>query len=216
MAPRASSAGRGAYAAVGLTTAAGLVVLCFGQSLLPNFKERDFLMHWLAKPDTSLQEEVRTTKLVNAELLEIPGVRNAGSHIGNALLGDEPYGVYFGENWISVDKSVDYDKTRESVEDVVDGYPGIYRDVLTYLKERIREVLTGTSDAITIRISGQDLDLLREKATEVNELVGKVPGVIENHVEFQDTIPQIQVKVDLDAARKHGVKPGDGGAPPPG
>ena len=92
---------RRAYAAVVVTTLAGLVVVpLLGQSLLPNFKERDFLMHWLAKPDTSLQEEVRTTKLVNAELLAIPGVRNAGSHIGNALLGDEPYGVYFGENWI--------------------------------------------------------------------------------------------------------------------
>jgi Cu/Ag efflux pump CusA len=177
--------------------------------MLPNFKERDFLMHWLAKPDTSLQEEVRTTKLVNAELLDIPGVRNAGSHIGNALLGDEPYGVYFGENWISVDPAVDYDKTRKAVEDVVNSYPGVYRDVLTYLKERIREVLTGTSDAITIRISGTDLDLLRQKATEVNELVGAVPGVIENHVEFQDSVPQIEVKVDLAAARRHGVKPGD-------
>jgi CzcA family heavy metal efflux pump len=199
-----------AYAATAATTLAGVLVLpLLGQSLLPNFKERDFLMHWLAKPDTSLQEEVRTTKLVNAELLEIPGVRNAGSHIGNALLGDEPYGVYFGENWISVDKSVDYDETRHSVEQVVNSYPGVYRDVLTYLKERIREVLTGTSDAITIRISGQDLDVLREKATEVNALVGEVPGVVENHVEFQDTIPQIQVAVDLEAAREHGVKPGD-------
>ena len=119
---------------------------------------------------------MRTTKLVNAELLEIPGVRNAGSHIGNALLGDEPYGVYFGENWISVDRRVDYDKTRESVEDVVNSYPGVYQDVLTYLKERIQEVLTGTSDAITIRISGQDLDVLQQKATEVNELLGAIPG----------------------------------------
>jgi Cu/Ag efflux pump CusA len=81
--------------------------------------------------------------------------------------------------------------------------------VLTYLKERIREVLTGTSDTITIRISGQDLDLLRQKATELNELLGQVPGVIENHVEFQDTVPQIEVKVDLEAAREKGVKPGD-------
>ena len=199
-----------AYATTAVTTLAGVLVLpLLGQSLLPNFKERDFLMHWLAKPDTSLQEEVRTTKLVNAELLEIPGVRNAGSHIGNALLGDEPYGVYFGENWISVDKSVDYDETRNAVEEVVNSYPGIYRDVLTYLKERIREVLTGTSDAITIRLSGQDLDLLREKASEVNALVGEIPGVIENHVEFQDTIPQIEVSVDLAAAREAGVKPGD-------
>ena len=43
-----------------------------------------------------------------------------------------------GENWISVDPSVDYDKTVDSIQGVVDGYPGIYRDVLTYLKERIR------------------------------------------------------------------------------
>jgi CzcA family heavy metal efflux pump len=201
---------RGAYAAVGVTTVAGIVVLpLLGQSLLPSFKERDFLMHWLAKPDTSLQEEKRTTKLINAELLEIPGVRNAGSHIGNALLGDEPYGVYFGENWISVDRSVDYDETRESIEDAVNGYPGIYRDVLTYLKERIREVLTGTSDAITIRISGNDLGTLRETATEVKDLVSGVPGISESYVEFQDEIPQIQVEVDLDAAQQHGVKPGD-------
>ena len=71
---------RAAYGAVAVTTVSGLVLLpLLGQSLLPSFKERDFLMHWLTPPDTSLQEEVRTTKLVNAELLEIPGVRNAGS-----------------------------------------------------------------------------------------------------------------------------------------
>src|SRR5918992_225138 len=157
-----------------------LVPPMIGQSLLPNFKERDFLMHWLAKPDSSLQEEVRTTKLVNAELLTIPGVRNAGSHIGNALHGDEPYGVYFGENWISVDRSVDYDKTVDSVKGVVDGYPGIFRDVLTYLKERIREVLTGTSDPITIRIFGQDLEVLREKAEEVNAILADIPGIGEH------------------------------------
>lgn len=199
-----------AYLTVGATSVAGVLVLPFlGQALLPSFKERDFLMHWLAKPDTSLQEEVRTTKLVNAELLDIPGVRNAGSHIGNAMLGDEPYGVYFGENWISVDPAVDYDKTRAEIQGVVDAYPGIHRDVLTYLKERIREVLTGSSEAITIRISGTDLDLLRAKAVEVNELLADIPGIVENHVEFQDSIPQIQVKVDLDAAREYGVKPGD-------
>ena len=201
---------RRAYVAVTATTLVGLALLpALGQSLLPNFKERDFLMHWLAKPDTSLQEEVRTTKLVNAELLTIPGVRNAGSHIGNALLGDEPYGVYFGENWISVDPSVDYDKTVDSIRGVVDGYPGIYRDVLTYLKERIREVLTGTSEPITIRIFGQDLDLLREKAEEVDQILTGIPGIGEHYVDFQDNIPQLKVEVDLAAAQQYGVKPGD-------
>jgi Cu/Ag efflux pump CusA len=81
--------------------------------------------------------------------------------------------------------------------------------VLTYLKERIREVLTGSSEAITIRIFGQDLAQLQETANEVNEIVGSVPGVIENHVESLKDIPQVSVVVDLPAAQRYGLKPGD-------
>ncbi|HEX6257563.1 MAG TPA: efflux RND transporter permease subunit [Euzebyales bacterium] len=201
---------RPAYGAVAVVTLAGLAIVpVLGQNLLPSFKERDFLMHWLGTPSTSHPEMVRTTERVNAELLQIPGVLNAGSHIGQALLMDEVVGMYFGENWVSVDPAVDYDMTFEHIQATVDGYPGIFRDVQTYLKERIREVLTGSSEAITVRIYGTELELLREKAAEVNELLGAIPGVTENHVEFQEEIPQIQVEVDLEAAEAHGVKPGD-------
>jgi CzcA family heavy metal efflux pump len=201
---------RPAYGAVAVVTLAGLAIVpVLGQNLLPSFKERDFLMHWLGTPSTSHPEMVRTTERVNAELLEIPGVLNAGSHIGQALLMDEVVGMYFGENWVSVDPAVDYDETLDKIQATVDGYPGIFRDVQTYLKERIREVLTGSSEAITVRIYGQDLELLREKAAEVNERIGTVPGVVENHVEFQEEIPQIRVEVDLEAAEQHGIKPGD-------
>ena len=201
---------RWAYSGVAVMTVLGIALTPFlGQSLLPEFKERDFLMHWLTKPGTGQPEMVRITEQVNAELLTIPGVRNAGSHIGQALLMDEVVGIEFGENWISVDPSVDYDETVARVQEVVNGYPGLFRDVLTYLKERIREVLTGSSEAITIRIFGPDLQLLREKATELNEKLGNIPGVIENHVEFQADIPQIRVEVDLEKAQIFGLKPGD-------
>jgi Cu/Ag efflux pump CusA len=201
---------RRAYAGLGFTMMAGVVALPFlGQSLLPSFKERDFLMHWLTKPGTGHEEMVRITTLANRELLSIPGVRNAGSHIGQALLMDEVVGIEFGENWISVDPSVDYDKTLASIQQVVDGYPGLYRDVQTYLKERIREVLTGSSEAITIRIYGQDLEVLRQQAEAVNEIIGGVPGIMENHVEHQTNIPQLRVEVNLEAARQYGLKPGD-------
>ncbi len=199
-----------AYAGVALVAIAGVVALPFlGQSLLPAFKERDFLMHWLAKPGTSQPEMVRITAAASVELRTIPGVRNFGAHIGQALLADEPVGIDFGENWISVDPAADYDETVARVQEVVDGYPGLFRDVLTYLKERIREVLTGSSEAITIRIYGPDLKVLRERASEVNELLGSIPGVKENHVEFQEDIPQVQVEVDLAAAQRVGLKPGD-------
>ena len=152
---------------------------------------------------------VRTTERVNRELLSIPGVQNAGSHIGQALLMDEVVGIDFGENWVSVDPSVDYDKTVKNIQDVVDAYPGLYRDVLTYLKERIRRFSPGTSKAITLRIYGQDLELLRTKAQEVNDILGDIPGVIENHASFQEEVPQIKVEVNLAAAQRYGLKPGD-------
>jgi Cu/Ag efflux pump CusA len=151
----------------------------------------------------------RISSRANHELLQVPGVRNAGSHIGQALLMDEVVGIDFGENWISVDPSVDYDKTLARIQEIVDGYPGLYRDVLTYLKERIREVLTGSSEAITIRIYGKDLAQLQTTADEVNDILGSVPGVTENHVESLKDIPQVSVEVDLAAAQRYGLKPGD-------
>jgi CzcA family heavy metal efflux pump len=201
---------RAAYVSVGVIALAGLVITPrLGQSLLPDFKERDFLMHWLTKPGTSWPEMQRITIQASRELRSIPGVRNFGAHIGQALIMDEVVGMYFGENWISVDPAVHYDDTVARIQATVDGYPGLFRDVQTYLKERIREVLTGTSDAIVVRIYGRDLDVLTEKAREVKEALAKIDGIIDLHMAFQEKIPQIEVKVDLEKAHRYGVKPGD-------
>ena len=118
-------------------------------------------------------------------------------------------GVNFGENWISVDPAVDYDATVAQIKEVVNGYPGLYRDELTYLRERIKEVLTGASETIVVRLFGPDLETLREKALEVEEILAGVEGVVDAHVELDVDIPQAQIEVDLDAARRYGVKPGD-------
>jgi len=180
-----------------------------GQSLLPEFKERDFLMHWITKPGTSLPEERRIVTRASKELRAIPGVRSFGSHIGQAFLAEEVVGVNFGENWISLDPEADYDETVAAIQQVVDGYPGMYHDLLTYFNERVDEVLAGSSDAIVVRIFGDDLDVLRSKADEVESILSHIDGVIEEHVEFIEDVPHVNVKVDLAAARGVGIKPGD-------
>ncbi len=201
---------RPAFATVGvLGAAAVLIVPNLGQSLLPEFKERDFLMHFLTKPGTSLSEEVRITAASAKELAAVPGVRNFGAHIGQAFQSDEPVGPEFGENWISIDPKADYDATHAKVQQVIDGYPGLIRDVQTYLKERVREVLAGSSHAIVIRIYGPELGVLRAKAKEVNDALAGIPGLVDAKVEPQTEIPQVQVQVDLAAAQRYGLKPGD-------
>jgi CzcA family heavy metal efflux pump len=195
--------------AVVLSLAGLLIYPTLGSQLLPNFKERDFLMHFLTEPSTSVQEERRISVRACRDLRAIPGVRNCGSHIGQALEGDEVYGPYFGENWISVSKDVDYDETLAAVHRTVEGYPGIFRDVQTYLRERIKEVLTGTSESIVVRIFGPNLDVLRNKADEIAKRIGSVDGVVDAHPDFSEDLPHVEVEVDLAAARRHGLKPGD-------
>ncbi|OXM62663.1 efflux RND transporter permease subunit [Amycolatopsis vastitatis] len=201
---------RRAFAGAGVLLIAGIAVFpLLGASLFPEFKERGFLIHWITKPGTSLPEERRIVENVSHDLRAIPGVRNFGSHIGQAFLAEEIAGVDFGENWISVDPDVDYDSTLEAVEDVVNRYPGMFHNVETYLAERIEEVLTGSSNPITVRIFGTDLETMRAKAEEVKNAIAGVEGTVDAKVELQQDEPQLQVTVKLDAAQKYGLKPGD-------
>ncbi|HSV68273.1 MAG TPA: efflux RND transporter permease subunit [Mycobacteriales bacterium] len=201
---------RGAYVTFTAITVVGLLVVPqLGQSLFPTFKERDFLVHWIALPGTSAAEEERTTIQVSRELRAIPGVRSFGSHIGQAFLGEEIAGVNFGEHWISVDDSVDLEQTLRSIRAVLDKYPGLYRDVLTYLNERIEEVLTGAKEAIVVRVYGPDLNVIRGKAAEVEKILAAIPGTVDSHVDLQVDVPQVEVEVNLAKAARYKLKPGD-------
>jgi CzcA family heavy metal efflux pump len=201
---------RWAYLVVGVTVAAGAAVTPFlGQSLIPEFKERDFLSHIITKPGTSLPEERRIITEEQRAMASIPGVKHVGTHIGQAFLADEVAGVNFGENWVAMDSKAPYEETRAAIEETVARYPGVFANVETYLNERIDEVLAGSSEPIVVRIFGSNLNGIHQKADEVRDKIAKIDGVSDAYVEFQEGVPQVQVTVDLDAAQRYGVKPGD-------
>jgi CzcA family heavy metal efflux pump len=199
-----------AYAATGVLLLGGLVAVPkLGEELYPAFKERDFLMHWITTPGTSHPEEARIVTQASRELRAIPGVRNFGSHIGQAFLAEEVVGSNFGENWVSIDRSADYDKTLNALVEAVDAHPGLYHDVQTYLRERIDEVLAGAAEPIVVRIFGADLKVLRGEADRVKEALADIEGLDDLHVELVADVPEIQVRETLSAARRYGLKPGD-------
>ncbi|MEQ1861479.1 MAG: efflux RND transporter permease subunit [Chthoniobacteraceae bacterium] len=176
-----------------------------GEEFLPNFKERDFLMHWVEKPATSIEAMTRISIAASKELRSIPGVRNMGAHIGRAEVADEVVGPNFTELWINIDPKADYETTVAKAQEVVDGYPGLYRDLLTYLRERIKEVLTGASASVVVRIYGPELDVLRAKAGEVGAALKDVPGVSALKVEPQTLVPQVQMRLRTEAAANFGL-----------
>ncbi|MGK6320326.1 efflux RND transporter permease subunit [Sphingomonas sp. DT-204] len=194
--------------------AGGLLVSALGYAtfkdqFLPDFRETDFLMHWLEKPGASIEAMDRITIRVSKELRAIPGVRNFGAHIGRAEAADEVVGPNFTELWISLDENADYDASVRRIQEVVNGYPGLFRDVLTYLRERIKEVLTGASATVVVRIFGPDQDELRTAAERVRAKVAGIAGVADLKVEQQVLVPQIQIRPRAGDLAMFGLTPGE-------
>ncbi len=201
------------YVAIGLAVGFGLVGLAtlpfLRQSLLPALRQTELLIQWEGAPGTSRPEMNRITTQVTAELRAIPGVRNVGSHVGRAITGDQVVGINAGELWVSLDPAADYDATVAAIQEVVNGYPGLLREVQNYQPERMGEALTGADKDIVVRVYGHDLAVLNEKAQEVSKLLAQTSGVADVQAETQVEEPQVEIEVDLAKAEQHQVKPGD-------
>ena len=123
-------------------------------------------------------------------------------------MADEVVGPNFTELWISLDPSVDYEATVAQIQSIVDGYPGLYRDLLTYLRERIKEVLTGASATIVVRVYGPELERLQAQAQAVRAAIADVDGVADLKVQAQVLVPKIEVRFDPERAAAFGLTPG--------
>jgi Cu/Ag efflux pump CusA len=180
-----------------------------GSDLFPSFKEPDFLMHFVTKSETSVGEMDRQVTQVQQEVLKIKGVSQVGAHIGVAPLGEEVNGVNFSENWIALAHNANYDKVMSEIRAVAASHPGAYSDVLTYLHERIDEVLTnGTTEDLAVRIYGQKLGPLTKIAGEITHAFDKIPGLVDVQPAPLEFIPEIDITVKTAVAEKYGLTPG--------
>jgi len=198
------------FIAACVVVAGGIVAwLLLGQSLLPPLKERDLLVNWSTPPGTSHAETHRITSRASSELRSLPGVRSVGAHVGRAVTGDQVVGIHSSQIWISIDPKADYDRTIAAIRETIDGYPGIERNIQYYLRDKVGEALTGSSNAVVVRIYGQQREILRQKAEEVRQALSGIAGIVDLRAEGQAEEPQVRVKVNLDAAGLVNVKPGD-------
>ncbi len=207
---RALASARPAVALGGVLLLAGLLAVPFlGRSFTPAFKDTNLLIRLSGPPGTSLPEMDRVAALMSDELRTVPGVLAAGGHAGRALLSDQVVGTEASELWVTIDPGADYDAVRSTIDEVVHGYPGLDRDVVTYPSARIDEVLGGANEPVTVRIFGQDLGILRSKADEVKKVLSGIDGIEGPRIAAQSEEPTLEIEVDLDEAARHGIVPGD-------
>jgi Cu/Ag efflux pump CusA len=178
-------------------------------SPLPAFRDPDLLIHWDAAVGTSEPEMARMEAKVSSALRAVPGVRDVGGHVGRAILADQVVGVDSGELWLDLDPAADYDRTIAAIQGVIGGYPGFHTSIRTYAAERVDSVLPAQGSDLTVRVYGQDLGVLREQANVVQRALDGMAAVEATHIVDQAEEPTLKIQVDLAAADRVGLKPGD-------
>ncbi len=179
------------------------------RSLLPPVRDRNLLVHLESVAGTSLAEMDRMTSEVSGRLAKIDGVGDVGAHVGRAVTSDQLVDVNSAEVWLNVEDQVDYGSTTAAIEAVVHGYPGIRGSVGTYTGDRVTAASDPASRDLVVRVYGYDLATLRAKAADVQASVAGIDGVVGSKVDPLVQQPVAHIEVDLAAAAKVGLKPGD-------
>ena len=179
------------------------------QTIDPTFKETDLIVRWEAPPGISQLAMNRVLKLVCEELDELDGVDRVSGLVGRAIMSDMVTNVNIGQLCVSLKSSDDYDKTFNQIKDVVSSYPGISQEVLTYSQSEVRKELLGTDESFVVRVYGEDWNIMRNKAEELQKILSGIDGIVNSKVHYPDVEPTLLIEVDLEAVKNYGLKPGD-------
>lgn len=203
---------RWVFAAAAVVALAGLALapqLAGTQPVVPVLADKTLVVHWSAMAGTSDQEMSRITEAAATELRSVQGVANVGGHIGRAITSDQVGDVSSGELWVTVAPDASYADTAAAVDRVIAGYAGLTSKVSTYPQERIDQIREEADSGFAVRVFGLDPAILRQKAGEVKQILEHTAGVVNPHIDLPPEQPIAEVKVDLAAAQKAGVVPGD-------
>ena len=200
-----------AYAVIVILVIAGLAAFPFlrQDQMVPTFQEPYVMVRMDGPPGTSQPEMGRIISRASSELRSIPGVRNVSAHLGRAITGDQIVDVNSAEMWVQLDSNANYDATVAAIEDTVNGYAGLNREVRSYLQTALNQRQSAPAGLYTLRLYGEDHQGLRSEVQKLQQTVAGISGVANARAVLPLEEPTVEIEVDLAAAQRFGVKPGD-------
>lgn len=177
-----------------------------GSEFLPEFDENNLVVVSTSMPGTSLHTTTSIGKELIEHFLKQHDVMAASQRAGRAE-GGEDYGAgNFSEFDIRLQPNSEHKKDAlYHVRHEFAHVPGLIGDSGSYLQHRMEHALSGVNAAIAIKIFGADLDVLHEKAKEVETAMKGIRGAVDVHVEPIVPVPQISIKANRANAARYGI-----------
>jgi heavy metal efflux system protein len=186
-----------------------------GTEFLPTLDEGAVSIKLQRLPSISLPESIKLSGRVEGIVKKFPEVIDVVSRTGRADIASDPEGVESSditvtlkprEQWTTArTKDELVDKMREAVAQV----PGVAASFTQPIALRVDELVSGVKSAIGIKIFGDDLTVLKERAEAVARVLAKVRGAADINVEKVSGLAYLQIEIDRDKIARYGINVAD-------
>jgi cobalt-zinc-cadmium resistance protein CzcA len=193
----------------------GLAAFSFsrmGGEFVPQLDEGDIAFHVILKPGSSLSETIKTTTEVEGIVKrKFPEVEKIVSRIGVAEVPTDPMPMDIADvfvilapqdEWVTTDSK---EKLVEMMKEELEKVPGVNYEFTQPIEMRFNELLEGVREDIAIKLYGEDINVLANKAQEISKIIAGTEGIGDMKVEATTGLPQLTVKYDRNKLAQYGL-----------
>lgn len=183
-----------------------------GGEFIPTLEEGDFALHQILPPGSSIAQGVEVSaELQNILLSKFPEVEKVVTKIGTAEIPTDIMPLEAGDIFVILKPKAEWTSARsreelfEKMEIELDKFPGVIYEFTQPIQMRFNELMTGVRQDVAIKIYGENLGILRQKALEAKALIEQIEGVGDIQVEPVSGLQQIVVTYDRAKMAKYGL-----------
>ncbi|MCA9181609.1 MAG: efflux RND transporter permease subunit, partial [Planctomycetales bacterium] len=177
------------------------------RDFLPPFNEGTIQLNVVLPPGTSLAASNAIATTVEDSLKQIEDVQRFARRTGRAELDEHAEGVNMSEMIVELDPHSPRSREEQlgEIREAMAHIPGVVTAVEQPLAHLISHMISGVKAQIGIKVFGDDLDLLRQKAEAIKAEMVLVSGVTDVLIEPQVIIPQLRIELDRDRLLQYGL-----------
>ncbi len=187
-----------------------------GGEFVPTLDEGDFVIQPVLKTGTSLSKTIEiTTKIEQILLDNFPEVDQVVSRIGAAEVPTDPMSMEESDVIIKLKPKKEWtsasskDELADKFKEALAVIPGMEVEFTQPIEMRFNELITGVRADVAIKIFGEDLSILANKADEIKTLIKDVEGASDITIEKVEGLPQMSVTYNRSKIARYGLNIAD-------
>jgi cobalt-zinc-cadmium resistance protein CzcA len=195
-----------------LVFAIGLSVLPFlGREYIPYLEEGTLHLRTTYDPNISLEETISLTENIEKTIRDIPEVTGVLSRIGRGEVGSHAHFVNDAEILINLnpiqrwEQFKSKDELLHEIEHRLEEFPGLNINITQPIAHNLDELLTGVKAQLAIKLYGEDFEVLKEKSTQIKDVIGAIEGATDVQVEQFSGQNHIQIFLNRDRIARYGM-----------